>query len=57
MVQVAASYKLQPNIEIYGRVENALNARYQEVYGYNTPGVAAYAGVKIKFDDLLGTKK
>ena len=57
LVQVAASYKLQPNVEIYGRVENALNARYQEVYGYNTPGVAAYAGVKIKFDDLLGTKK
>ena len=57
LLQVAASYKLQPNLEVYGRVENALNARYQEVYGYNTPGLAAYAGVKIKFDDLLGNKK
>ncbi len=57
LVQLAASYKIQPNVELYGRVENAFNARYQEVYGYNTAGVGAYAGVKIKFDDLLNTGK
>ena len=56
-VQLAASYKLQPNVEVYGRVENAFNAHYQEVYGFNTAGFGAYAGLKIKFDDLLGTNK
>jgi vitamin B12 transporter len=49
VVSVAATYKLQPNIELFGRVENALDTRYQEIYGYNTPGVAAFAGVKVTF--------
>lgn len=57
LVTLAASYKLQPNLEIYGRIENALDQKYQEVYGYNTAGVAAYAGVKITFDDLAGIAK
>jgi vitamin B12 transporter len=57
LVQLAASYKIQPNVEIYGRIENALNSKYQEVYGYNTAGLGAYAGVKIKFDTLLGSGK
>ncbi len=55
LMQVAASYKISPNIEIFGRVENALNSKYQEIFGYNTAGVAAYAGVRVTFDDLLGT--
>ncbi len=54
-LQLGASYKIQPNVELYGRLENTLGAKYQEVYGYNTAGFGAYAGVKIKFDDLLGT--
>lgn len=57
LVTVAASYKLQPNLEIYGRIENALDQKYQEVYGYNTAGIAAYAGVKITFEDLAGTSR
>jgi vitamin B12 transporter len=56
-VQLGASYKVQPNVEVYGRIENALGAKYQEVYGYNSAGFGAYAGVKIKFDDLLGQAK
>lgn len=51
LVSAGASYMLRPGIEIYGRVENALNERYQEVYGYNTPGLAAYAGVRLTFED------
>jgi vitamin B12 transporter len=51
LVTAGASYKLQPGLEVYGRVENVLNERYQEVYGYNTPGLAAYAGVRITFED------
>jgi vitamin B12 transporter len=56
-LQLGASYKIQPNVEVYGRIENALGAKYQDVYGYNTAGFGAYAGLKIKFDDLLGTGK
>ena len=57
VVQAAASYKIQPNVEVYARLENALGAKYQEVYGYNTAGFGAYAGVKFKFDDVLGAGK
>lgn len=54
LVTLAGSYKIQPNVELFGRIENLLDQKYQEVYGYNTAGVAAYAGVKVTFDDLLG---
>jgi vitamin B12 transporter len=57
LVAAAASYKIQPNVEIFGRVENLTNTKYQEIYGYNAAGIAAYAGVKVSFDDLLGTSK
>jgi vitamin B12 transporter len=46
LVTAGASYKLQPGIEVFGRVENLLNQKYQEVYGYNTPGATAFAGMR-----------
>jgi vitamin B12 transporter len=49
LVTLAASYRLQPNLELYGRVENALDQKYQEVYGYNTAGIAAFVGMKVTF--------
>lgn len=59
LVRVAASYKLQPGVEFFGRVENALNQHYQEVFGYNgTAGTTAFAGVKLTFggkDGVGGT--
>jgi vitamin B12 transporter len=36
-------------VELYGRVENLANDRYQEVYGFQTPGRAAYGGVRLRF--------
>jgi len=35
--------------EIYLRGENLLDQDYQVVRGYNTPGLAAYAGIKANF--------
>ncbi len=50
LLRVAASYKLQPGVEVFGRVENLLDRHYQEVFGYNaTPGIGAFAGVKLTF--------
>jgi vitamin B12 transporter len=51
LLNASVSYRLQPNLEIYGRVENALNENYQEISGFNTPGIAAYTGVRITLDD------
>jgi vitamin B12 transporter len=49
LVNLAASYKLQKGVELFGRVENALDAQYQEVFGFNTPGITAFAGVRFTF--------
>lgn len=49
LVSAAASWKVQPGVEVFGRVENLLDEHYQEVYGFDTARIAAYAGVKITF--------
>lgn len=50
LVTAAASYKLNPTLEIYGRVENLFNEDYEEIFGYQTAGIAAYAGLRWTFD-------
>lgn len=49
LVNLAASYRLNENAEVYGRVENLLDEDYQEVYSYGTPGRAGYAGIRLRF--------
>ncbi len=49
LVNVAASYELSPGMELYGRVENALDQDYQQVFGYETAGIAAYAGLRFTY--------
>ena len=51
LLTLGASYLITPNMEIYGRVENALDERYTEIIGIDSAPVAAYVGMKIKFDD------
>jgi vitamin B12 transporter len=51
LVNAAASYQLTPQLEVFGRVDNLLDERYEEVLGYNTMGIAAYAGARIKLED------
>jgi vitamin B12 transporter len=50
LVTAAASYKLNPGLEIYGRVENLFDEDYEEIFGYQTAGIAAYAGLRWTFD-------
>ena len=47
VVNVAASYKVSPGVELYGRLENAFNEDYQEVFGFETADTAAYVGVRL----------
>jgi vitamin B12 transporter len=42
------SYQLTDSVRLVGRVENATDARYQEIIDYNTPGRAYYVGVDLK---------
>lgn len=49
LVNFAASYKVHPHAELYGRIENLFDKKYEEVLTYNTPGRAAYGGLKVSF--------
>jgi vitamin B12 transporter len=44
-----ASMPVTGRIELFGRVENIGDARYQTVAGYGTPGRSAYIGARARF--------
>jgi vitamin B12 transporter len=56
ILDISASYNITSALEVYGRVENALNEDYVEVRDtgfnvsdFNTSGSATYAGVRYSF--------
>lgn len=49
LVNLGVDYKVTGNISVYGRVENLLDERYEEVFSYATSGRAAYGGVRVRF--------
>ncbi|MFN3171853.1 MAG: TonB-dependent receptor plug domain-containing protein [Hyphomicrobiales bacterium] len=48
-VDVTASYQAHEHLEIYGRIENLFDVEYEEINGYNTPRLSAYAGIRATF--------
>jgi vitamin B12 transporter len=46
LTNLAASYNLTKNIQIFGRIDNLFNKNYEEVIGYGTPGASAFIGIK-----------
>ncbi len=51
LANLSASYRIEPNIELFARAENVLDADYEEVIGYRSAGIAAYGGVRIRFGE------
>ncbi|MDD5665466.1 MAG: TonB-dependent receptor [Candidatus Omnitrophica bacterium] len=49
LANLGLNYKINNNLEVFGRVENILNYDYQLVYGYETPKASVYGGVKLSF--------
>lgn len=54
LVNAAVSYKLQPGVELFARVENALDQRYEEVFGFQAAPIMAFAGIKLTFGGADG---
>ncbi len=52
LVNIAASYKVNEHVELFARGENLLNDDYEEVFSFGTPGIAAYGGVRVRFQPL-----
>ncbi len=48
-VGINTNYRISPAITMYGRIENLLDKRYQEVFAYGQPGVSVYTGVRADF--------
>ncbi|MBC7986191.1 MAG: TonB-dependent receptor [Sphingomonadaceae bacterium] len=39
------------DVELFARVENLLDAHYQDAFGYATPGIGGHAGVRLRLGD------
>ena len=49
LVDLRAAYPLRENLEVYARVENLADKRYETTYQFGTLGRAGYAGVRLSF--------
>lgn len=49
VLDLTASYRITDTVQVYGRLENALDEDYMEVDGYFTPDRAAYLGFRMQF--------
>jgi vitamin B12 transporter len=53
IVNMNLSYELFGKIKLFTRLENLLNTKYEEIYGFGTPGFSVFAGVKIDTKNIL----
>jgi vitamin B12 transporter len=47
LADARVAYAIKPGVELFGRVTNALNRRYQDVFGYRTEKRGIYAGIRL----------
>jgi vitamin B12 transporter len=48
LADITASWRVTQALEIYGRIENAAGADYEDVSGYAEPPRSAYGGMRVK---------
>lgn len=48
LINVAGEYKINQWLTLQGRIENLFDADYQDVIGFETPGINAHVGIKIQ---------
>ncbi|HEY1962549.1 MAG TPA: TonB-dependent receptor, partial [Rhizomicrobium sp.] len=49
-VSLFGSHRLTDAIELFARIENLFDARYEPVFGYGAPGRAAYGGIRMSLE-------
>ncbi|WP_419815707.1 TonB-dependent receptor plug domain-containing protein [Glacieibacterium sp.] len=47
LTDIRASLPVGKNIEVFGRVENLFDEKYETIFRYGTPGRAAYVGARL----------
>ena len=53
LVSLAGRYEPIEGVEVFGRIENALNQNYEEVFGFETPGRAVFVGARVSFGQAV----
>ena len=48
LVTVSGAWHVNKHIDLTGRLENAFDATYQDVFAYRTAGLTAHAGVRLR---------
>lgn len=48
LVNITGSYQVRDGVEIFGRVENALDQEYEDVFSFSNPGIGAFVGLRAK---------
>ncbi|MEQ9444809.1 MAG: TonB-dependent receptor [Rhodospirillaceae bacterium] len=48
LATLATSFDLNESVQLIGRIENVFDENYQDVFGFQSPGVGAYAGVRMR---------
>lgn len=48
LFELKANYRISPTTEVFGRVENATNTRYQSAHGYGQTGRRLWLGLRVK---------
>ena len=49
LLNLAGSYDVYKDVQLFARLDNVFDKQYEEVYGYGTSGVAGYGGVKLAY--------
>ena len=47
VVDLGASFRIMRGMELFGRVENVGDRRYESAYGFPAPGTLAFVGVRL----------
>jgi vitamin B12 transporter len=49
LVNLAASWQPREGVELYARLENALDEDYEDILSYGAPGRSVFAGARLRF--------
>ncbi|PZN95281.1 MAG: hypothetical protein DCF31_06970 [Alphaproteobacteria bacterium] len=48
LLTVSGAIHVTPRVDVTGRIENALDRSYQDVFAYRTPGLTVHGGVRVR---------
>lgn len=49
ILNASLSFDINSSLQVFAKLENSLDEKYEMVYGYGTPGFSVYAGLKLGY--------